>query len=122
MPVAPYGTWSSPITADAILAGSISIDAITVDPKTSTVYHLEKLPSGSNTLVNTTSRINLLKDGEWDVRTGVHEYGGGAAIVYGGVGNFSNKADGRIYAVKEGEKAKAVTPGIYSTLPQSVLP
>lgn len=113
MKVAPYGTWSSPITADAILAGTITVAAVIVDAVTFTVYHIEKLPSGSYTIINTTSNYDLLKssEGNLDVRTGVHEYGGGAAIVYNGTAYFSNYIDGRVYAVREGEKAKPVSPG-----------
>ncbi len=51
---------------------------------------------------------------EWNVRTGVHEYGGGSAIVYGGVAYFSHYGDGRVYTVdvgSEGDTPEAVTPG-----------
>lgn len=48
---------------------------------------------------------------DWNVRTGVHEYGGAPAIVHNGTLYFSHIKDGRIYRAKEGEEPEAVTPG-----------
>lgn len=50
--------------------------------------------------------------GGWNVRTGVQEYGGGAAIVYDGSIYFSNIKDGRVYVVKKGGLPQPVTPGM----------
>ena len=43
----------------------------------------------------------------------MQEYGGGAAIAYGGVVYFSNFGDLKVYAVdmKKGSEPVAVTPG-----------
>ena len=49
---------------------------------------------------------------EWNVRTGVHEYGGSAALVHNGVAYFSNYSDGRIYVLSQGQEPQAVTPGM----------
>jgi dipeptidyl aminopeptidase/acylaminoacyl peptidase len=106
---APYGTWDSPITAEAIVANSIGIDDVLVDPVTSTVYHNERRSTGSNAIVNTSTGIDVVA-GDWNVRTGVQEYGGGAAIAYDGNIYFSNIKDGRVYMVKEGEVPQPVTP------------
>lgn len=132
---APYGTWSSPITAEAItfkvyplydmqtnvadnltqLPQAIGLDNVVVDPQTSAVYHVEKRPSeeGRNFLVNTRTGKDVIDKttGSWNVRSAVHEYGGGAAAAGGGYVYFSNFSDGRIYRVKEGEIPEAVTPG-----------
>ena len=50
---------------------------------------------------------------EWNARSRVEEYGGGAAIAYGGVVFFSNFKDLRVYAVDAGKGGEpvAVTPG-----------
>ncbi|KAG6865012.1 hypothetical protein C0991_005654 [Blastosporella zonata] len=109
---APYGTWSSPITAQAITKGALPVSGILADPITSKVYHLERRPSegGRVTIIDTESKADLTP-GNWNVRTGVHEYGGGAAIVHGGTIYFSHILDGRVYRVKEGSNPEAVTPG-----------
>lgn len=55
---------------------------------------------------------------EWNARSRVEEYGGGAAIADRGVVYFSNFRDSRVYKVdvgKEGEPV-AVTPGIFHSL------
>ncbi|KAG6919675.1 hypothetical protein DXG01_002618 [Tephrocybe rancida] len=108
---APYGTWTSPITAEAITKGALPIGGVVVDPITSKVYHLEKRPSegGRVTIIDTSSNTELTS-GEWNVRTGVHEYGGGAAIAHSGVIYFSHYSDGQVYRLKEGLKPEAVTP------------
>ncbi|KDQ57917.1 hypothetical protein JAAARDRAFT_34728 [Jaapia argillacea MUCL 33604] len=108
---APYGTWSSPITAEALTKSSINIGDVLVDPVSSTVYHLEDRPSegGRSVVVNTKSAKDLFGP-EWDVRSGVQEYGGAASIVHGGVLYFSHFADNRVYAVKEGSQPEPITP------------
>ncbi|KAG9225461.1 hypothetical protein CCMSSC00406_0002964 [Pleurotus cornucopiae] len=111
---APYGTWHSPVTADVILQGSKPIAELLVDPITNKIYHVESRPAeaGRNVLVETETGRELVGK-EWNVRTGVHEYGGGSAIVYGGVAYFSYYGDGRVYTVdvgSEGATPEAVTP------------
>ncbi|KAF9486959.1 hypothetical protein BDN71DRAFT_1514447 [Pleurotus eryngii] len=111
---APYGTWQSPITADAILQGSKPIAELLVDPITNKIYHVESRPAeaGRNVLVETETARELVGK-EWNVRTGVHEYGGGAAIVHDGIAYVSHYGDGRVYTVDvkvEGATPEAVTP------------
>ena len=135
---APYGTWSSPITAEAIIKGvsflsfrvlidssslpSIAIKKankivdVLVDRLTSEVYHIESRPSekGRCVLVHTSSNRDMVGS-EWNVRTTVQEYGGAPAIVYNGLGYFSHMADGRVYRVMlkaaAGAEPEAITPG-----------
>ncbi|KZP07037.1 hypothetical protein FIBSPDRAFT_694355, partial [Athelia psychrophila] len=106
---APYGTWKSPITAEAINANSINFSDVLVDPLTLVTYHIESRSTGLNALVRTAADHDVVA-GEWNVRSGVHEYGGAPAIVYGGTAYFSNFADGRVYSVREGAAPEAVTP------------
>jgi hypothetical protein len=114
MSTAPYGTWNSPITAQNITKGSTKLTDVLVDPATATVYHVESRPSESGRCVLVDSRTGRdLVGKEWNVRTGVCEYGGSPAIVYAGVAYFSHFVDGRVYCVgvKEGSEPRAVTPG-----------
>ncbi|KAF8152590.1 alpha/beta-hydrolase [Crassisporium funariophilum] len=108
---APYGTWSSPITAEAITKGANSIADVIVDRVTSEVYHIESRPSeaGRNVLVHTGSNRDVVGPA-WNVRTSAQEYGGAPAIVHNAVAYFSNLSDGRIYRVKEGGEPEAVSP------------
>jgi hypothetical protein len=47
---------------------------------------------------------------DFNARTRVHEYGGGAAIAQNGTVYSSNFADFRVHAAKDG-KIKPITPG-----------
>ncbi|KAF8063411.1 Alpha/Beta hydrolase protein [Lyophyllum atratum] len=109
---APYGTWSSPITAEAITKGAISFPEVIVDPITSNIYHIESRPSedGRNVLLDTKTGKELTPGKDWNVRTAVHEYGGAAAIVHNKIAYFSRFTDGRVYRLKEGGEPEAVTP------------
>ncbi|KIK54773.1 hypothetical protein GYMLUDRAFT_264477 [Collybiopsis luxurians FD-317 M1] len=112
---APYGTWKSPIIAERVSGSSTSIDDIIVDAVTSVVYHLEGRPAdkGRCVLVESLTGCEIVPK-DVNVRSGVHEYGGAAAIVHDGVAYYSNFADNRVYkiGVKEGSQPEAVTPGI----------
>lgn len=52
----------------------------------------------------------------WNARSRVEEYGGGAAIAYGGVVYFSNFGDLKVYKVDVGKESEpvAVTSGVIS--------
>ncbi len=110
--IAPYGSWKSPITTDLIVAGTINLGQIALDG--ADVYWLEGRPAegGRNVAV-------CWKEGETDedmtpspfnVRTRVHEYGGGSYMVRDGVITFSNFADQRLYQHRRGQEPQAVTP------------
>ena len=83
-----------------------------MDSLSGAVYHIERRPSekGRSVLVRTRSGEDVVGEG-WNVRTGVHEYGGSPAIVRGGIAYFSHYVDGRVYAVSQGKEPEAVTPG-----------
>ncbi|KAN0063302.1 hypothetical protein ACQY0O_004466 [Thecaphora frezii] len=88
--VAPYGTWDSPITADLLVQKRITFGEILV-PTTNNdhpeVVFVENRPfeSGRAALLHTRNGsahdATDLTGGKYNVRSGVHEYGGGAAAV-----------------------------------------
>jgi dipeptidyl aminopeptidase/acylaminoacyl peptidase len=109
---APYGSWKSPITSDLIVAGSIRLGEIRLEEET--VYWSEGRPTegGRSVVVKRTpdGQITDLTPAPLNVRTRVHEYGGGAFNVPNGALYFSNFADQRLYR-QAGEGApEPITP------------
>ena len=109
---APYGSWRSPITADAIVAESIGISSVSIDgnailwtesrPSEGGRYVIVRLePGGVPTDVNPEP---------FNARTRVHEYGGAAWIADAGTVWFSNFDDQRIYRIAPGGAPEPITP------------
>ena len=102
---APYGSWSSPITSDLIVASSIGLGDILLDG--TDLYWIESRPQegGRSVIVCRAADSSSADvtpalssgDGVFNVRTRVHEYGGGAYLASGGVVYFCNDADQRLY-------------------------
>ncbi|CZR67614.1 related to dipeptidyl aminopeptidases/acylaminoacyl-peptidases [Phialocephala subalpina] len=82
--VAAYGTWSSPITTEIVSGSSLQFSEVHVNPTNGAIYLIEGRPSEKGR-----AAIVEIKDGksidivpkEYNARTKVHEYGGGAAAV-----------------------------------------
>jgi len=114
MTVAPYGTWASPITSDLIVAGTIGLGGICLDGDT--IYWTELRPTEAGRIV----LVQRTADGQtrdvtpvpFNVRTRVHEYGGGSYWVYEGVVYFANFADQRLYRQTVGETPVPITPEV----------
>ena len=109
---APYGAWKSPITSDLIVSESIGIGQIALDGDD--VYWVESRPAegGRNVVVQRTpdGRTTDVTPPPFNVRTRVHEYGGGAFAVSGGSLFFSNFADQRLYRQEPGGQPRPITP------------
>ena len=103
-----YGTWPSPISADAVAAQGVRLGSVAVDGDD--LYWLERRPNeGGRTVVvrrRGDGRHEELTPQGFNVRTRVHEYGGGAYVVAEGQVYFSNFSDQRVYRVGGG----AITP------------
>ena len=110
--VADYGTWSSPITPELLTKAQVGLAGPLLDRDG--IYWLEGRPeeAGRQVLVR-------LKDGEaiddltpnpFNVRTRVHEYGGGGAAVADGVIIAVNFSDQRLYRLRLGSPPVPVTP------------
>ncbi|MBV9171055.1 MAG: S9 family peptidase, partial [Chloroflexi bacterium] len=109
---APYGSWESPVTANAIAAGAIPLGV--ADIVGDTIYWSEGKPteSGRVTLVRLSpdgTRTEIVPS-PFYVRTRVHEYGGGAFVIHDASAYFSNFADQRLYRVQDGAAPQPVTP------------
>jgi dipeptidyl aminopeptidase/acylaminoacyl peptidase len=95
----PCGSWPSPVSARALAEQGLRLSAVAVHGDD--VYWIEGRPSdgGRNALVRRTAdgRISDVLPAGFNVRTRVHEYGGGAYLLHGGAVFFSNFADQRVY-------------------------
>ena len=78
--IASYGEWRSPVTSDLIVSGSIGLSSVKFDQKD--VYWLENRPSegGRAVIVRYTNgkKKKNVTPAPFNVRSRVHEYGGGA--------------------------------------------
>jgi dipeptidyl aminopeptidase/acylaminoacyl peptidase len=112
--VAPYGSWKSPITTDLITGTSISLGQVAVDGET--IYWSEGRPTerGRYVVVKRTAdgRVEDVTPAPFNVRTRVHEYGGGAFVVDEGTVYFSNFADQRVYRQDPGAVPRPLTPNL----------
>jgi dipeptidyl aminopeptidase/acylaminoacyl peptidase len=109
--VMPYGSWKSPITSDLIVAGSIRLGEIRLDG--ADIYWSEGRPteSGRSVVVRYAGgQTTDVTPAPLNVRTRVHEYGGGAYKVADGVVYFSNFADQRLYRQSVGSEPIPLTP------------
>ncbi|KAJ7869019.1 alpha beta-hydrolase [Mycena leptocephala] len=113
LPHARYGTWTSPIRAQAVAAQSLfaGVEEVILDPVTSKVYFGQKRPeeNGRSAVVDASDRQDLFGK-SWDARTQVHEYGGAAATVFGGVLYFSHILDHRVYKTTKAGHPVPITP------------
>ncbi|MEB3338640.1 MAG: S9 family peptidase [Leptolyngbyaceae bacterium] len=110
--VAPYGSWKSPITSDLIVSATIGLGQVMLDGED--IYWLEMRPSegGRNVLVKRTTegKTQDVTPSPFNVRTRVHEYGGGAFVVADGTIYFSNFADQRLYRQAHNSEPLPLTP------------
>ena len=99
---APYGSWVSPITAASLTADSVGLGSVRTDG--TDVYWLEGRATerGRQVLVRAASdgTRSELTPAPFNVRTRVHEYGGGAYAVHDRTVVFSNFVDGRLYRLR----------------------
>src|SRR5215469_14094842 len=121
MPVpktAPYGSWSSPITSEMIVATSIGLGEILLDG--AAVYWLETRPqeggrsvvvrhAADGTIADVTPPLSAGGASPFNVRTRVHEYGGGAYLIDAGTVYFANDADQRLYRQPAGAAPVPIT-------------
>jgi dipeptidyl aminopeptidase/acylaminoacyl peptidase len=109
---APYGAWKSPITSDLIVAQSISLSDVRLDGDA--IYWVEGRPQeqGRNVVVRAGADGGAtdVTPVPFNVRTRVHEYGGGAWTVHDGTLYFSNFGDGRLYRQPPGAAPQPLTP------------
>jgi hypothetical protein len=104
--VSPYGTWRSPLTAEVAVQGARELAEVSVDGED--VCWLEQRPDeGGRTAVVRRSADGAVADLSppgADVRTRVHEYGGGPYLVAGGTLYFVEDGDQRLRRLDPGAR------------------
>ena len=99
---ATFGSWTSPITADLLVQQSIGLGDIITTPQRS--YWLEMRPNEGGRYVlmsvDSLNHITELTPEPYNVRSRVHEYGGGAFTTSSESIYFTNFKDQRIYKIE----------------------
>jgi dipeptidyl aminopeptidase/acylaminoacyl peptidase len=111
--VAPYGAWRSPIRIEDVVGDVILLGEPLIDGDD--IFWVEGRPTegGRRTLVRAAADASTaeLTPAPFNVRSRVHEYGGGSFVVVGGIVVFSDFADGRLYRLDPGADAPVpITP------------
>lgn len=109
----PYGSWPSPIRIDELVGDVVRLSDPWIDGDD--VYWIEGRPAeGGRSVLVGRERDGTTRDvtpPPFDVRSRVHEYGGGAFVVAGGTVLFSHVKDGRLYRLDPGDDApQPITP------------
>ena len=110
MATLPAGTWPSPITARSLVAGSVGISEVV--PDGDDVWWAESRPDngGRTTLVRwRDGSAQDVTPPEANVRTSVHEYGGGAWWAADGVAYYSEFGDQRLRRIEPGSEPVLLT-------------
>ena len=111
--IAPYGSWRSPIRPEHLAAAAISLRE--PRPDGPDLYWLEGRPAnaGRQTVVRRRAdgSIEDVTSPDFNARTRVHEYGGGAYLPADGVVYASSFGDGRVWRFERpGEAGDPITP------------
>jgi dipeptidyl aminopeptidase/acylaminoacyl peptidase len=96
---APSGEWRSPLTAASVAAGSHAPDSARFVGDE--VWWAEPIAAERRValLRSVDGTTETVLPAPWNVRTSVHEYGGGAWTAIGAAVVFANFADGRLYRI-----------------------
>jgi dienelactone hydrolase len=109
---ASYGTWTSEITPQAVAGAALRLGGVVAEGDD--IYWVEGRPEegGRSVVVRRTAdgRIGDVTPADANVRTRVHEYGGAAYAVSGGILYYSEFADQRVYRLVPGRSPQPLTP------------
>ncbi len=112
MPItSPYGTWSSPITPDSLVAGAAGISEVV--PQRASVWWSESRPSegGRTALMRwQDGTVQEMSPAEANIRTTVHEYGGGSWWVDNEIAFYVDYADQRLRSLSCEGEIKLLSP------------
>ena len=99
---APFGAWPSPISAAVVAAGAAPLSQPALDGADALWLAGRASEGGRTTLLRQRGQdVTELTPAPFNVRTRVHEYGGGAYLAEGGTVWFSNFSDNRLYVIRD---------------------
>ena len=112
--IAPYGSWASPLSAEALAAAGVNFSDLR--SANGRLYWVENVPARGGEVAlfshSAGATAQLTPNGA-NVRTRVHEYGGAPFIIVGDTIYYSQLTDQRLYELKHGAAPAAVTPPNY---------
>jgi dipeptidyl aminopeptidase/acylaminoacyl peptidase len=108
----PYGAWTSPVTAESVVAASPRIEGARFVGNE--IWWGQSVPEeGGRTTVRRRTPDGAVSDilpPPWSARSRVHEYGGGSWTEADGVLVFVEKTDQRVWMLRPGAPPVALTP------------
>jgi dipeptidyl aminopeptidase/acylaminoacyl peptidase len=109
---APYGSWASPISAELVSSAGISLEELLADGDAVLWLEGHPLEGGRQVLRRQVpgGEPQDVTPPDFNVRSKVHEYGGGAYVAHRGTVFFSNFADQRLYRQDPGGAPRPITP------------
>jgi dienelactone hydrolase len=109
---APYGSWKSPLSAKRAVAAGIGLGDVSFDGDSILWQESRPAEKGRNVVMRRSAHGTLkeLNPAPFNARSRVHEYGGRAYLMHGGVLFFSHFVDQRLYRVDTGQPPRAITP------------
>jgi dipeptidyl aminopeptidase/acylaminoacyl peptidase len=109
---APYGSWASPISVELVSSTGVSLDELAADGDAVLWLEGRPLEGGRQVLCRRLpgGEPHDVIGPELNVRTRVHEYGGGAYVAQRGAVFFSNYSDQRLYRQDPGQPPRPITP------------
>jgi dipeptidyl aminopeptidase/acylaminoacyl peptidase len=113
--VAPFGSWSSPISASYLAQQGVSMGGARPLPDGGVVWRETRPAQGGRVVMVRMDREGNVRDltpEGFDVKTRVHEYGGAPSAVSGTTLFFSNFSDQRVYRapLEGGAEPEPITP------------
>jgi dipeptidyl aminopeptidase/acylaminoacyl peptidase len=105
-----FGSWSSPITADAVVQEAVSLAEPRIDGDA--VYWIEGRPreKGRNVIVRARrGDVAEITPAPFNARSQVHSYGGGAYTVRDGTVYFAHFLDNQLYRQERGKPPSKLT-------------
>ncbi|MDQ1129074.1 prolyl oligopeptidase family serine peptidase [Microbacterium sp. SORGH_AS_0888] len=113
MDALPYGSWPSPLTAEAVTAAAPRLDGARFAGEE--IWWGESVPDEGGRVAVRRRRadgtIETVLPAPWNARSSVHEYGGGAwTVTDDGELVFVERADGRLWACRPDERPRPLTP------------
>jgi len=110
--IKPFGSWKSPISGESLVRSSLGLGQLQIDGDK--VFWTEGRPEekGRTALMewSLSKGLKEVSQPDWDVRTKVHEYGGGAFHMSVAGGFYIDNRDQQLFKILEDEKRQRLTP------------